>query len=80
LALLLRETVDPRPGDPPAELVAAMVVARYRTVYRRAVQGGLAGRDAADLGPEVIAAADEARRLLTAALGDYGQRRRSARQ
>jgi AcrR family transcriptional regulator len=74
LALLLRQTVEPRPGDPPAELVAAMMIALYRTVFRRGINATMTGRSAAEARPEVIAAADEAFRLLTAALGDYGAR------
>jgi AcrR family transcriptional regulator len=71
---LLHELVAHEPGDPPAELVAAMVVAGYRTVYRQAVTAAMAGRSAAEIRPEAVALTDEAATLLRAALGDYGAR------
>jgi AcrR family transcriptional regulator len=69
---LLYEEVDHKPDDPPAELAAAVLVAGYRTVYRRAVTAALAGRGAAEIRPEAIALTNQAFAMLTTALGDYG--------
>jgi AcrR family transcriptional regulator len=75
---LLRETVERKPDDPPDELVAAMLVALYRTVYRQAITATLAGRSADEIRPRVLAMADQAFALLTSALGDYGTRQATA--
>jgi AcrR family transcriptional regulator len=74
LTALLRETVERKPADPPDELVAAMLVAAYRTVYRQAITATLAGRSADEIRPAVLAMANQAFGLLTTALGDYGTR------
>ncbi|HVV21416.1 MAG TPA: TetR family transcriptional regulator [Pseudonocardiaceae bacterium] len=72
LVTLLREHVEPQPGDPPAELVAALLVALYRTIHRQAVRLGMAGRPADEVRPRIVALVDQGFGLLETSLRDYG--------
>lgn len=74
LTTLLGQHVEPRPGDPPAELVAALVVALYRTVHRHAIRAALSGLGADEIRPQLIELVDKGFGLLDTALGDYGTR------